>query len=575
MRTRGEIQNEAENHIALGLLLRKDRAEPRKSAVHKVLAHPISLAQKIEAIKRIDEKTDVAGVLQVVQDASARVARNHAGRISLLIKKEIPTRSYFRFLLTDFQAVQRFGRRSYVLDVRLLPPGMRLDAHLADFLAKKVYALAKELTVCLMPVAAYGWLYLTPKQYNLLVLVKRLADRVQVFDFSRLDFRSPRTIDRLRRIESLFLMLHHDPKTLQIIFDALRVYFEHHHDSAKHGKQTFGLVLQLLAEDCTVPSLYNCLLGLNMFKHRRVLALKDLIREGLGEMVDVNRFDFDSGVRVRVDRLINDTLESVKLLHGQLMDARRTNSYVTLGAQGRPDMADLKELYESGAGQSSFSFTGDQENLVLFVFRLLRSFDRVFSPLLNGQCLLEEQGRVALFSTSFFALDFTKLRTLAERLEQQLFRFARFPLTRYLQIKGGRLQAIGQEMEVSQLMGQGVVCLADIGRTIMKVLSLSSPTQGDSRDAFEPVILHGRSFSVPHENRRIQAKSLLNGLTVAQALFKAVAVCFSAGMLLEDEFVSVFLSREKRLVIEFRRRMAFLQNLLDPESYKELSALYT
>jgi len=53
--TREEIEREADDHIALGLLLRKNREEPKKSAVQKVLSNPLTIPQKIERIKEIDE----------------------------------------------------------------------------------------------------------------------------------------------------------------------------------------------------------------------------------------------------------------------------------------------------------------------------------------------------------------------------------------------------------------------------------------------------------------------------------------------------------------------------------------
>ena len=51
--TRREIEREAEDHITLGTLLRKERDEPRKRAVEKVLAGNLSVSQKIEKIEGI------------------------------------------------------------------------------------------------------------------------------------------------------------------------------------------------------------------------------------------------------------------------------------------------------------------------------------------------------------------------------------------------------------------------------------------------------------------------------------------------------------------------------------------
>lgn len=211
---------------------------------------------------------------------------------------------------------------------------------------------------------------------------------------------------------------------------------------------------------------------------------------------------------------------------------------------------------------------------MLFVFRLLRSFDKVFSPLLNGHCMISSHGRVRLFAPSFFALDFIKLRSLADKLEMEAFRYSRFPLSRFLQIKEGRLQAIGTEAEVSQLIIHGAICLADLGRTVMKIVSLRSPPENTPCDALQPVILHGKAFAIPFEDGTIVARTPLNGRSVLHALGMVVTVAFSAGIFLQDDFVSMFYARQKKLESELHRCMKSLQGLLDAESYHELVATY-
>ncbi|MGD0728378.1 MAG: hypothetical protein ABSB63_22950 [Spirochaetia bacterium] len=573
--TRAEIEREADDHIALGLLLGKVREEPKRSAVQKVLANPLTIPQKIEKIKEIDEKEDTLAILHVVRQASAQVARSQVSRISRMIKKTTQSCSYFKFIFTEYRRVREFGRRSYVLETRLLPPGIRIDPQLPAFLAKEILTTAAELSLRLNPVVEHGWLHLTPRQYNLLVLLKRLADRLRAIEFAQLNLRDLNVIDRLRRVESLFLMLHYEPDTQAVIFGALRAFYEKQHEPEEENDKTNRLVLRILAEDCTLPSLYNCLLGLNIFKYRRLLTLADLMREGLGEMVDSRAFDCESPVRARMDGYIDAAFESIGKLHEQLLEARRINSYIVLDEQGRPDTEILAGFYAPGDSREPFSFAADQDNLVLFVPRLVRRFDRLFSPLLNGQCLLEETGRTAIFSRAFFELDFTKLRTMVEKMETGPFHFSSFPLSRYLQIKGARLGAIGNEMEVNEIIGQGVGCLVDLGKTLMKILVLRTPGgAAGTPEPLEPIVLQGKTFSLPHENGRIQTRSLLKGKTVVEALSLAVTICFTAGLLLHDDFLSLFLGKEKRLGAELRARMKLMENLLDPESYRELSGLY-
>jgi hypothetical protein len=571
-----ELTREADDHIALGLLLRKDRQGPKKSAVQKVLSSSLTTSQKVDKIREIDEKQDSVGVLRVLRSASAQAARGQISRISRAIKQPVQGLSYFSFLLREYGRVRQFGRRTHVLEAGIWPPGIRLDPNLAFFLVKQAQAWAAELSTRLQAVVEHGWLHLTPRQYNHVVLVKRLADRIQSFDFLHLNLREMNIVDRFKRIESLFLMLHYHGETMGVVLGALRTFYEKQHDPEQEIERTHSLVARLLSEDITLPSLYNCLLGFNILKRRRFLTLADLMREGLGEMVDTRGFDCDAQVRGRMDGYIDESIESIKRLHEQLQEARRINSYVTLDDQGRPDAAILEVLYGSAEARETHDFNADQQNLVVFGSRLMRAFDTVFSPLLNGQVALRTIGKVPIFARAFFELEFTRIRTLIEKLETGPFHFSSFPLQRYFQIKGARLGAIGNETDVSLLVDEAVGCLVDLGKTLTKVLGLRTPL-GASRDPaipLEPVVLQGKAFSLPHEDQLIHSRSLLSGMTVGEGIATAVTVCFTAGLLFQDDFLSLYHGKEKRLAEELRRRMRLMENLLDPESYQELYALY-
>ena len=184
---RTEIEREADDHIALGLLLRKDRDEQKKSAVSKVLASELTVAQKIEKIREIDEKEDTLALLRIVRQVGAQSSRGYASRVSRSIKRPLQRLSWIAFLFRELPRVREFGRRSHILRTRFMPPGVRMERRLREFFVRELQPSAVELSRLLAPVAEHGWLYLTPRQYNLLVLLKRLLDRIQAFDPLRLD----------------------------------------------------------------------------------------------------------------------------------------------------------------------------------------------------------------------------------------------------------------------------------------------------------------------------------------------------------------------------------------------------
>lgn len=575
--TRTEIEREADDHIALGLLLRKDRAEQKKSAVTKVLASELTVSQKLEKIREIDEKEDAVGLLRILRQVSTQLPRSKVSRISRTIKRPLQRLSHIAFLLREYSRVQQFGRRTHVLEARVLPPGIRMDPRLPGNLVRELQPSAADLSRRLKPFLEHGWLYLTPRQYNLVVLLKRLADRLLAFDFIRLHWRDHDLIDGFRRIESLFLMLHYTPDTTEAILEAVRLFFEKQHEEEEEIVRTSSLVLEVLAEDFALPSLYNCIVGLNIFKYRRLLTLADLMREGLGEMVDSGGFDCENQVRARVDEYIDESLQSMRKVHEQLLETRRINSFIGHDEEGQVDTTTLRRLYAAPESPVPIDFDTDQENVVLFLSRLIHSFDRIFRNLLNGQCVFEDGTRAAVFSHSFFELDFSKIRTVAENLDTGPFHFSSFPLSRYLQIKEQRLGTVGNELEGSQLIAEGVGCLVDIGKALVKVLSLRSLAGAASEDTepLQPIILQGKPFTLPFQNRRLQARSvLLQGKTVLETLSTAVSICFTVGFLFQDDFLSLFTGKEKKLVTDLQTRMKLMENLLDPDNYRELTTLY-
>lgn len=574
---RTEIEREADDHIALGLLLRRDRDEQKKSAVAKVLASELTVPQKIEKIQEIDDKQDALALLRIVRQVGALSSRGYASRMSRTIKRPLQRLSWFAFLFKELPRVREFGRRSHILQGRIIPPGVRMERRVREFFVKELQPSAIELSRLLVPVIEHGWLYLTPRQYNLLVLLKRLLDRIQAFDPLRLNWRDTDLVDRFRRIESLFLMLHYAPETQELILEALRMCLEKQRVAEQEIVRTSSLVLEILTEDFALPSLYNCIVGLNVMKYRRMLALPDLMREGLGDMVDPARFDCDEQLRTRMEGYIEESLASVKKVHEQLVETRRINSYIGLDDQGKPDSTILRKIYPAAEPREQIDYDGDRGNVVLFLSRLARAFDRVFSHLLNGRCVLEGGKPAEVFSRSFFELDFTRLRTVVERLENGPFHFGDFPLARYIQIKGARLGTVGSELEATQLILEGVGSLVDIGKWLAKVLSLQAPPGSDhgQQGPLQPIVLQGKSFALPFADQKLRAQPFINGKTVEEALSLAVSVCFTAGLLFQDEFLSLFTGKENRLATDLQTRMRLMENLLDPENYRELSVLYS
>ncbi|MBN1834876.1 MAG: hypothetical protein JW820_03435, partial [Spirochaetales bacterium] len=358
--TRRELEREAEDHITLGTLLRREREEPRRLAVERVLAANLSVAQKIQKIQAIDAEEDDQGVQRVLRGAAEQATRRQLSRVLESIKLSRSRAPYLSYLLRERDRLRQFGRQTHVLEARLLPPAVRASQGLQFFFVRKLQSWAGELSEKLALVKEVGWLYLTRRRYNLAVLLKHLCERILAFDFVHLDYRDRDLIDKMRRIESLFLALHYRPEYLEDLLAAARTVYARQ-GKAEESDAMADLINRILMPEVTLPSLYNALLGLNMVKQRRCLAFADLVRPGLGDVVSTEEFDCDPRVRKRMEEYIDTAVGSVKRLHEQLFEVRRLNDYMRYDDLGQPDTGLLRSLYETPGGRSQGNFDADQE----------------------------------------------------------------------------------------------------------------------------------------------------------------------------------------------------------------------
>jgi hypothetical protein len=573
--SRREIEKEADDNIALGRLLRKERDELKKKAVDRVLATDLRIPQKIEKIREIDEKQEAQEIERVVQRAYLQAVRRQFVRIRDSVKapqKDIP---YLGYMLRERRRIRDYGRKTHVLETPFLPPGIRINRELRNFFVRDLQNWSAEISHRLDLITEHGWLHLTPLQYNLVVLLKSFADKCLSFDFIHLNYRDRNLIDKMKRIECLFLMMHYRPEYVEIILDSILTVYRKQGKKEEEGKETRDLAVRILREDVTLPSLYNCIVGLNMVKHRCFLNLGELMRPGLGDAVSTRDFNCSLEVRLRIDAYVHNSLESIKKLHSQLHEVRRLNSYLHYDQQGLVDSSNLSRLYGKAVPEDEGDFQTDQRNVLLFAQRLFEAFYTTFLSFLNGKVQIGGIGRTAIFSRPFYEIEMARLAAIIDRLKKGPFHFGNFPLSQYLQVKEAKIGAIGNEMELVQIVDDGIASLADLGKSLARVLGSSTGRLNDQPEQpLEPVIFQGKPYSIPHAESRIRDRTYLEGKTVSEALADAVSLCFTMGMLFRDRFVFFVLGSARRYEAELQAQLRLMKNLLDPEHYREILSRY-
>jgi hypothetical protein len=573
--SRREIEKEADDNIALGRLLRKERDELKTKAVERVLATDLRIPQKIEKIQEIDEKQDAQEIERVVLQAQLQAVRRQFVRIRDSIKAPQKSIPYFGYMLRERRRIRDFGHKTHVLETPFFPPGIRANRELRNYFVRDLQNWSAEISPRLDLITEHGWLHLTPLQYNLVVLLKSLAAKCLSFDFIHLDYRDRNLIDKMKRIERLFLMLHHRREYAENIRESILTVYRKQGKAEAEGKETGSLAVRMLGEDVTLPSLYNCIVGLNMVQHRRFLTLPELMQPGIREAVNTRDFNCSLEVRQRIDAYVHKSLESIKKLHSQLHEVRRLNNYLHFDEQGLVDSSNLGRLYESTVPEEEGEFETDKGNVLLLAQRLFEAFYTTFLSFLNGKVQIAGVGPTAIFSRSFYEVEMARLATIIERLKKGPFHFSNFPLSQYLQVKEARSGAIGNEMELIQIVDEGIACLSDLGKSLARVLGSSTAKLGDQPEQpLEPVIFQGKPYSIPHAESRIGERSYLGGKTVSEALADAISLCFTMGMLFRDRFVFFVLGSAPRYEAELQAQLRLLKNLLDPEHYREILSRY-
>ena len=508
--SRREIEKEADDNIALGRLLRIERDEPKKSAVERVLATDLRISQKIEKIREIDEKQEAQEIERIVQRAYLQAVRREFVRLRNAVKVPQNNIPYMRYIFRERRRIRDFGRQTHVLETPLLPPGIRINRELRNFFVRDLQNWSAEISHRLELITEHGWLHLTPLQYNLVVLLKSLADKCISFDFVHLNYSDRSLIDKMKRIEALFLMMHYRGEHVGIIQDSIQMVYKKQGKGEEEGRETGNLAARILEQEGSLPSLYNCIVGLNMVKHRRFVTLGTLMKTGLGDAVSTREFNCSLEVRLRIDAYVRKSLESIKKLHTQLQEVRRLNSYLNYDEQGLVDSSNLNLLYQKTVPNDEGEFQSDQGNVLLFAQRLFESFYTSFLSLLNGRVELGGIGQRAVFSRSFYEMEMARLGTIIEKLKKGPFHFRNFPLSQYLQVKEAKIGAIGNEMELIQLVDEGIACLADLGKSLVKVLGSSAGKPKDQPEQpLEPVIFQGKPYSIPYAQQRIRERAIM------------------------------------------------------------------
>jgi hypothetical protein len=503
----------------------------------------------------------------------ARVWRNRR-KIKAYQKKS----SYFRFLFFEFKKIGEFGKKTHIFYTKLLPPGLILNKDIAHPFTNYLVTCSCDLFKILTGILQNGWHHLNKREYNLLLILKKLCEKITKTNFNLLNYKDRNLIEKLRSIETLFLILCYHNHYLDTILSSVQTVLEKDPEYHDDIRDVLVLIKRILTRDGDLPSFYNFILGLNMFKSNRYLILQDLIQRNCGEIISSSNFECDQDIKQEIDRYVQECKNELVLIYKQKQKIEHIQSFLPKDDHGAFDFKTLQYLYESGQKDKKHNFFEDQENAVLFTARYLGFFESAFVNLLNGKVSLSGLNKVEIFSHYFFQLEFSRIRSISEKLVKYSFDFpSPFTLDHYRAVNGSNRRATRTEAEAVQMISEGITNLYDIGKKVERVLNLRLPQKDvqEKQAPLEAVILRGKPFSLPYEDRILKYRSNLGGKTVVEALSFVVTVCFLSCVFFRDRNISTLLDKEERINREIQSMLETLERIAPPKVYQELMELYS
>jgi hypothetical protein len=569
---RTEIEDEARSFITLGVLLQKQRNPIQKREVEKILRSSLATNAKIERIRAVDQSSD-ANAAQVRPNKAAgfdktnRKQRGGNGRQSVpksrAAKKALSRASIFHYLFREFRDIRKFGRRTLTLDAIAFPPQIKLNSNLSSFLTKIHQRSAKDLWLFLNRVESRGWLYLTKRGYNLLMLMRELcSDLVSTsFFFRKYDQRN--VIDRYRRLENLFLLIHSKKEYIPNIISEMRYLIATAPDFAEDPEEIEKLVLRILSEDLTLPSLYNFLLAANMLKYRYCFSMADLIQPGLKDPISTDRFNCSSETRSRIDGHIRNLRQSLMEDRNKLQSMRRIVPYVPRTEGGEFEI--LGRLYERGA-VGPVDFNRDKNKLMIFIPKIIAIFVESSRSVLTEKLAVDTIGQARLFKEGYFQYELELIETARRSLVDLAEKSPVFKRDRYLALRANPNDSIAIEREVLADLTDVTKALRDI---MLKLIDILQVQEGKGLSMLQTDVAE-----IPLDSNVHIDGPILGGMTVREAIEAVIRHAYVILYYLQDQQSFALIAEEEKSARDIARKLEAVERIAEAKTYFELKEVF-
>jgi hypothetical protein len=549
---RSQIEQEAQAHITLGILLQRHRTEEHKRAVQKVVDGNLATDRKIEEIRKLD--AEYFGSSESASNESAshaaapgapsrprrygtegnRRSGSHEHRIRA--KHVVPAKavlirsSWLRYMFRNYRTIRSFGERTKTLRCRLFPPSIRLNGDLGAYIARTYQREAKNLWMVLNRVESEGWRYLTKRDYNLLMVFRRLANQLMnaSFAFRRSDHSN--VVDRYIRLENAYLILVSKPEYLDRIQNAFEELKNSTAELFPDDYEPTDKMKLLLTDQPPSPTFRDFIRAVNICKYRTYLELADLIRPDMEHPVAADAFDCSPSTANKILSHITTLQESLEQDREKLLE---TNVTARVLGEGQLERGALADFYRRRVNESR-DFEAAKEKIMEVLPALLHAYVRQFTDVLDGKVHTAGGMAVALFEDGRNRQPLEHVRDAAAELERRKERVQILNYERYQRIRESVEETIESEFPVLHL-------IEDIRRSLNAIKTNCAALLRENESPPE----------------------------VREALSYPLAVTYELLLYLADDRTLRERNEEDRLTHEIKRKLGTIERIADAVTYRE------
>ena len=578
------LREKANAHIELGTLLKTERGQKHKAQIEALLQQPTSVEEKIEKIKQIDkERADKAGDKEKKPEqkdqseksviVSAYPLKYRVSTLHAIIKPLITRVSYFEFLYRHLSRILLFNNETEVLKIPLLPPRLKLNPSVRGYIQSRLRPLARRGIEICDKVLLSGWIVLTKREYNLIVVLRQLLEFIVAHTFPSVKHGNRNLVDSMKPTESLFLALHHRSRYLDMVIAAIHKALSRNPDYEEELRSSTEVVKQILFPTRHGLSLHGLIVGLNILKYRRYLSLNELIVEDLGDLVNGVGFACSDNVRESIEEHVQKCRHRLLALDKQREEFKRLKNILDINSSGEVDFTILRDFTQQSA-ENRGDFTWDKEiaDVLKFAARFFHAFGACFHDLMVDFITLNNRQDIRVFSPDLFEKELVDLGRFGERLAALSKTQLAIPKPRYLQLLKTGEGITAAEASALQLIGNGIETLLSLAKKIDWILSSRELKVRVSQEPkpLDSHVFDGRPFALPGEDGVIQSNDFLNNRTVLNSLKLILGVIKLAAVHFQHRHTVELLEQGEKLTELIKTELKVVRRFVKPAAFDEI-----